>query len=854
MEIIRWPVQRRFFFAANKVVYQSTVQAILLSWPLLSAQAREYFNPAFLKTGPAQQANADLSVFEESGAQSAGTYRVDIYLNKDKFDTRDVVFKFIKGNEGKETLQPCLSVAVLAEMGVKTASFPALGGTEAECANLAAIPQSSATFRFNAQQLLLSMPQAAVSQNARGYVPPSQWDEGITALLLNYSLSGANNYTRTNNVQDSDSQYVNLRPGINIGPWRLRNYTTWNRDSDSGQEKWDTVYTYAQRDVIGLKSQLTLGESSSPADIFDSVPFRGGQLASDDDMLPDSQKGYAPVVRGIARSNAQVTIRQNGYVIYQTYVPPGAFEITDLYPSGSSGDMNVTIKEADGSEQQLVVPFASLPVLQREGRFKYALTGGQYRAYDSSVDKTGFGQATGIYGLPFGFTLYGGGQFASHYSSLALGFGKNMETLGAISTDVTQSWSTQKDRQKQQGQSWRIRYSKDLLDTGTNITIAGYRYSTSGYYTLQETLDTYSSDDFATVADRRRNRAEMTLSQTLWDNAGSVSLNLVSEDYWNSQQSMRSIGVGYSNGWRSFSYNLNYSYNRNSQDSGNGGKHYDNDQQFSLNISIPLDSWISSTYADYSMNTSQQGNTTHNIGLSGMALENNNLNWSVSEGYGTEGDGNSGNLSADYRGAYGEVNAAYAYDKDTHRVSYGLQGGIIAHASGITLGQPLNDTLALVEAKGAGGVDVINQNGVATDFRGYAIVPYLSPYRKTQISLNTETLPDNVDIETASRNVIPTRGAVVRANFNASVGMRVMMTLRRQDGGSIPFGAMVSDPTQKAQAFIVGDGGQVYLTGLAESGKLTVKWGSDDGQQCLVDYQLNPSEDSGLQMVQAACR
>ena len=41
------------------------------------------------------------------------------------------------------------------------------------------------------------------------------------------------------------------------------------------------------------------------------------------------------------------------------------FEINDLYPSGSSGDLYVTIKGANGSEQHQIVPFASLPVLQR---------------------------------------------------------------------------------------------------------------------------------------------------------------------------------------------------------------------------------------------------------------------------------------------------------------------------------------------------------------------------------------------------------------------------------------------------------------------------------------------------------
>ena len=37
-------------------------------------------------------------------------------------------------------------------------------------------------------------------------------------------------------------------------------------------------------------------------------------------MLPDSMKGFAPVIRGTAHSNARVIVRQNGYVIYQNYV------------------------------------------------------------------------------------------------------------------------------------------------------------------------------------------------------------------------------------------------------------------------------------------------------------------------------------------------------------------------------------------------------------------------------------------------------------------------------------------------------------------------------------------------------
>lgn len=840
----------------SRLAYFIAAQLTLLGGVSFSAQARDYFNPALLELDNPLQGKTDLTVFEDGATQAPGTYRVDIYVNNQQFETHDIEFRMQKGEDGADSLQPCLSVAQLNAMGVKTDLFPGLGDDEAKCADLSAIPQASTEFRFSAQQLLLSIPQAAMVQQARGYVPESQWDNGIPALLLNYSLSGANTYARNGDSSNSNSQFANLRPGINVGPWRLRNYTTWNRDSH-GQDKWNTIYTYLARDITSLKSQLVLGDSSSPSDVFDSVPFRGAQLASDDDMIPDSLKGYAPVVRGIARTNAQVTIRQNGYVIYQSFVAPGAFEINDMYPTGGSGDLLVTIKEADGSEQQLVVPFASLPVLQREGRLKYAVTGGQYRSYDNSVDATTFGQGSAIYGLPHGFTAYGGSQFANPYRSLALGVGKNLGDFGAFSADVTQAWSTIQDRTEQDGQSWRLRYSKNIVQTGTNFAIAGYRYSTDGYYSLQEVLDTYRDQNSQTLVERRRNRSEVTMSQNLWEGAGSLSLSWVSEDYWNSDRTLRSIGAGYNNSWNGISYGLNYSYNENSTvNGGASGRVYDRDQVLAFNVSVPLSRWLGNTYASYNLNTSQKGGTTNTVGVNGSALAGNNLNWSAQQGYGSQGVGNSGNLNANYRGTYAEVSSGYAYDSNSQRLNYGLQGGIIAHGDGVTFGQSMGETIALVQAPGANGVGVSGQTGVKTDWRGYAIVPYAAPYRKSQIQLNTETLPDNVDLALTHQTVIPTRGAVVKASYQTNVGQRVLMTLLRQGGAPVPFGATVSDPAQQtAQGFIVGDGGQVYLTGMAESGTLQVKWGTGVDQQCQVSYSLTKQTtiNTGIQTLNGQC-
>lgn len=616
-----------------------------------TAFAREYFNPALLGIdGPGKELT-DLSAFEEGIGQMPGTYRVDVIVNKSSAGVHDVNFVMQKDTAGNTTLQPCFSVDSLREFGIRTDAFPNLAG-HGDCANLAAIPQASAEFAFERQQLRLSIPQAAVDSHARGYVAPERLDEGINALLLNYSFSGANTEARRGDMTDSDSYYLSLRPGLNIGPWRIRNYSTWNRNvnGDSANESWDSLYTYAQRNIIALKSQLTFGDSTAPSELFDSVPFRGAQLASDDDMLPDSLRGYAPVVRGIARTNAQVIIKQNGYTIYQSYVSPGAFEITDMYPTGSSGDLDVTIKEADGSEQHQTVAFASLPILQREGRLKYSVTSGQYRPYESDIDKKMFTQATLIYGLPAGFTVYGGGQFSQHYKSLLTGLGKNLGELGAVSVDGTQAWSTQKDQDKESGQSWRIRYSKNILETGTNISISGYRYSTSGYYTLPEVLDTWRDDESQNNNDRRRNRAELQLNQSIGASLGSLSLNAISEDYWNSDRKMRSLGVGYSNSWGGVTYNINYSYNRNTTDSDDSDKIYDEDQVFSLSINIPLDRWLSHSYATYNLNTSKRGNTNHTVGLNGSALEDNNLNWSLQQSETNHGEGNGGSPASIIRG------------------------------------------------------------------------------------------------------------------------------------------------------------------------------------------------------------
>ncbi len=152
----------------------------------------------------------------------------------------------------------------------------------------------------------------------RGYVSPESWESGIPAAWLNYVVNGANNDYRGETRTREQQLFVSLNSGANPGAWRLRDFTTWTKESNE--------LTHVQTRYSGISAPCVpvyAGETFTSSQVFDAVGLRGIALKTDDNMLPASLSGYAPEVRGIARSNATVTVRQNGNVIYQTSVPPG---------------------------------------------------------------------------------------------------------------------------------------------------------------------------------------------------------------------------------------------------------------------------------------------------------------------------------------------------------------------------------------------------------------------------------------------------------------------------------------------------------------------------------------------------
>jgi outer membrane usher protein len=454
------------------------LQAMLLSSGFQAAIVHAkgiQFNAAFL---PMDSRDLDLNQYREGNPIKPGTYRADVLVNGSLRTRHDIR---IEGEPDGSTPVICMTPKLLHTLGVDPRHVQGTTGDE-DCVELPLLVDgATASFTIEDQQLLLSIPQVALIRQARGYVSPELWDAGVTAAILGYSFSA---HTVKSPAGSHDSASLWLDGGFNIGSWRMRHVGSMRWNGQAGA-RYEALDSFVQHDLTSWRSQLTAGQTSTRSDVFDTLRFEGVQLASDDRMLPSSLRGYAPVVRGIARTTARVAVRQGGNLLLETTVAPGAFVIDDLYATGYGGNLDVTVYEDDGTEQNYVVPYASVNQLLRPGTARYAATAGRLRS--PYLDQAQFFlQGELQYGLSNRLTTYGGLQVAEGYLSLVGGMAF-ATPIGAMAVDLSHATATIGNG-KHEGQSLRLSYSKQLLAQGTNFSLAAYRFSTRGYL------------DFATAA------------------------------------------------------------------------------------------------------------------------------------------------------------------------------------------------------------------------------------------------------------------------------------------------------------------------------------------------------------------
>lgn len=758
--------------------------------------ARYEFNNAILM-GNAK--NNDLNAFNLSEL-TPGNYIVDIYVNDIWRGHQELVFS--KNSQGE--LVSCYSAKILNNLGINPEKMNKVLAERASfCGSIAQWDTTgNATERLNSGQLdlRLNIPQAYLEQRDNNYIQPELWQAGIPAISLGYSADYYSAQQRGDDPRSTDSAWLGMDVRGSAGGWLLEHLGSLDWDNRSGKH-YSSNRTTLKRPIVGWKSMLSAGQFYTDSQMFDGISLLGLALESEDQMRPDNTLNWAPVIRGVAETNARITVTQDGRTLHQASVPAGPFAIESILPANTGGELLVTVQESDGRIRRFSVPYSTVPQLLKPGVSRYNLSVGAIDESGNDQDPLA-AQVSWQYGVNNTLTFYSGASGFEDYQSALLGGGFNTR-WGAIALDITQS-RFNVDQRRHQGQQYRMTYNRTLPVVQTSLWLET-KLNSQHYYGQRDALDELDTNSDYRVL-REKNSYSVSINQPLTDQWGSLYLSGSIKTYWHQQNNYRQYAMGYTNNWGNLTWNISAQRFWNEDEFGSAIK----DDQIALTFSYYLPS-SNSGYTQISSETYSNNGKAHNtrLGFTTSSDDENNLVWGANTSYARGGEIDWG-ANGSYRSPFTTMNATWSQGSSWHQASTGVSGLVVAHAGGVTFSPERSDTVALVYAPNAKGAQLDGVPGTRFDSDGYAIMPWLRPWRVNDIIIDPKGAEDGISFAKTQSKVAPYQGNVVSVVFETKLNRQQIIRPRLKDQQTLPFGATIRDNANNHVGY-VGQGGLLYI-------------------------------------------
>ncbi|MGS3720843.1 PefC/AfrB family outer membrane usher protein [Escherichia coli] len=743
------------------------------------------------------------SILKTDTALPAGQYVVDVLVNNERTGRANLVIT--EADEKNNSL--CLSPEWLDNAGVmmKQDAYDEAFDKEEQCYVLTRNPHTKVAFDYGAQTLKFNIPQAYLLSKT----DPARWDYGVNGGRLKYY----GNFNKT--VHNDMNAFGNLDATINLGRWVLSSNMNVSHVRDKTEfTSSDLTLSTAISQVQG---DLFLGKSQTRTELFSDFNFYGAALRSNSNMRPWESRGYALDISGVAPTPSRITVKQNGYTVYSKMVPAGPYRLDDLRPMGN-GDLVVIVEDESGNKTEQVYPVTILPTLLRPGEFQYNVAMGK-KNNSNELDKA-FHSDTGLFwlgSLDYGFsttTLNSAFILNDDYQAGGLGGTQMLGGLGALSLSANVSKASYDNGEEKSGQSFSVKYAKSFTDR-TDLQLLTYRYQSKGYVEFAE----FNPKDIWRYGNQK-SRYEARLSHRF--DGTYLSGSYWRQDYWMRDGHDTGSTLSFSTSvFDSMSLFLNGSYSKYAWSD-------KADYSVSLSVSVPFDLKGPSHYSSNSVGYTRTGGTTFNTSMSAMPTD--RFNYSLSANAGSKGD----------RGA--SASASYAFDAIQTNMgvsrSYNRHGNSQTSFSGSVSGSVLgtsetgplftkesSDTVGIVSIPGVEGVSV--NSSMPTNSDGNTVV-WLSEYSENSININMDNVPDDMEFETTSYNVVPTEKAMVYRKFGFENVLRYILRVKDAQGNYLTGGD--ANTEQGLNAGFISNNGVLLMNMLAEPKTVSVNTG--DGKQC----------------------
>lgn len=779
-------------------------QRRLFKLSLLALSIYSHFSVATeLNLNFIQRTSVIPSIMKTDTALPAGQYIVDVLVNNARTGRASLVIT----EEDEKNNHLCLSPEWLDNAGVmmKKDVYNDSFEKEKQCYILTRNSHTKVDFDYGAQTLKFNIPQAYLLSKT----DPARWDYGVNGGRLKYY----GNFNK--NVHDDVNAFGNLDVATNLGRWVLSsNMNVSNYRDKTEFTSSDLTLSTA---ISQLQGDLLLGKSQTRTELFSDFNFYGAAIRSNSNMRSWESRGYAPDISGLASTPSRITVKQNGYTVYSKIVPAGPYRLDDLRPMGN-GDLVVTVEDENGNKNEQVYPVTILPTLLRPGEFKYNVAVGKKNS-SNELDKA-FHSNTGLfwlgsldYGLPT-TTLNSAFILNDDYQAGGLSVTQMLGRLGALSLSANLSKACYDNGEVKTGKSFSAKYAKSFTDR-TDLQLLTYRYQSNGYVEFSD----FNPKDIWRYSNQK-SRYEARLSHRF----GSTYLSgsYWRQDYWMREGTDIGSTLSFSTSvFDSVSLFLNGSYSR-----------YDwsdkADYSVSLSLSVPFNLKGIRHYSSNSMGYNRTGGTTFNTSV--FATPTDRFNYSLSANADSKGHrGSSASASYAFDVIQTNMGISRSYNKYGNSQS-SFSGSVSGSILGISETGPLftkesSDTVGIVSIPGVEGVSV--NGSMPTNSDGNTVV-WLSEYSENNININMDNVPDSMEFETTSYNVVPTEKAMVYRKFGFENVLRYILRVKNAQGNYLTGGDAKTE--QGLNAGFISNNGVLLMNMLAEPKTVSVDMG--DSKQC----------------------
>lgn len=683
-----------------------------------------------------------------------------------------------------------------------------------------AFPQTIVDMHPEDLRVDLIVPQAALANppKARG-----EYQHGGVAGLFNYSLTGVHSETGS---ASRDFWSANTEVGLNAGDWIVR-----SRQSHSyanGQARSAHLDSYAQRTFVGPRLVLQAGQINLDNPMLGGAQVTGAQLMTESALAASSSGAQ---VSGLARTQAQVEVFQDGVLVHSTLVPAGPFVISDVRRLNSRSDLEVVVTEADGTQERFPVPVALTGDLELTSGFTLGV--GQLRNIGLSVANAPWLLNAGWSGTLRRLGLVGiGGMLTQDYRAVGASASLPSWEGSQLRIDVA---GTDAPKQHSRGHQVRLSMSQQMGEV-LMINATASRQS-RGY---RELFDTVIDIDEASLTNRISDQWGATLGWQLPAGWGRMSAGYTASRLHDGRSSRRGMASwGTQLGRASLSATAQW---------GLGGD-LRRDNSVFVNLNLPLG-------PRRAINASMRNSGgQQRVGLNYNDRVSDTFGYRLGAEHAVDSSNTDFNAGVNMLPRYTQADLAYTrYHSGSNSTMAGLRGGMVVHGNGVTLSPyPIQESFAVIKAGDKGGIRISTPSGpVWTDAAGRAVASSLRAFGTSPIEVSTQSLPRNLDLINGAESINAARGYAGRVDFQLLQTRRLLLTATDASGTLLPTGAPVIDDDGQFIG-LVQEGGAVLVPNALAEPVLWVQ--TSDQQQCKLDYDLpaRADPDAYYESLPASC-